>query len=474
MRRTFPALSAKPIATALTSIALIAASLPAAAQSEAVFDGSKARVNWSSKLVMLTQTIGSASCRIDAGIGVEAARADLEKARHDFNVILDGLQNGGHALGIPSAENSRFVLDSIEHVREIWSPMDSASQALLDGGDTRTAAATIGDANLELLDAAAILASDISGKYSNPHELTQSDAMSLHFAGRQRMLGHRMAKEICGIATHSDTYGTAARLKETVGLYDVSLRALREGMANAGINPPPNDAIRGELEAVNGVWQQNAPALQAFSNSAMPSSDNVATMAQLSSHMMKEMNNVVTLYMLATPGQNYVFRAPLQAYAENELSKWLEDPALIAAIKAQNAANAGLTQDDIDALDKQWRAEAKTDGGPLINEVLGGPVSEWLRGRQAETADFVTEVFAMDNRGLNVAQNVATSDYWQGDEAKWQETYGNGSGSIHISDVEFDDSTGIYQSQVSMPVRDPASGEMIGAITFGINVQSLL
>ena len=80
----------------------------------------------------------------------------------------------------------------------------------------------------------------------------------------------------------------------------------------------------------------------------------------------------------------------------------------------------------------------------------------------------------MDNRGLNVAQSVETSDYWQGDEAKWQETFGNGSGDIHISEVEFDESTGSYQSQVSMPISDPDTGELIGAITFGINVQSLL
>ena len=80
----------------------------------------------------------------------------------------------------------------------------------------------------------------------------------------------------------------------------------------------------------------------------------------------------------------------------------------------------------------------------------------------------------MDALGLNVAASAATSDYWQGDEAKWQETFGNGSGEIHISEVEFDDSTGSYQSQVSLPIRDPDTNELIGAITFGVNVQSLL
>lgn len=85
----------------------------------------------------------------------------------------------------------------------------------------------------------------------------------------------------------------------------------------------------------------------------------------------------------------------------------------------------------------------------------------------------MTAVFAVDNRGLNVAQSVESSDYWQGDEAKWQKTFGNGSGDIHISEVEFDESTGSYQSQVSMPISDPSTGELIGAITLRINVQSL-
>ncbi|MEO0930160.1 MAG: hypothetical protein AAFY14_05850, partial [Pseudomonadota bacterium] len=89
-------------------------------------------------------------------------------------------------------------------------------------------------------------------------------------------------------------------------------------------------------------------------------------------------------------------------------------------------------------------------------------------------AGFVTEVFVMDDKGLNVAQSVETSDYWQGDEAKWKETYQVGPDALHISDVEFDESTGFYQSQASLAIKDPESGEVIGAITFGINVQNLM
>src|SRR3546814_1455058 len=78
----------------------------------------------------------------------------------------------------------------------------------------------------------------------------------------------------------------------------------------------------------------------------------------------------------------------------------------------------------------------------------------------------------MDNRGLNVGQSDVTSDYWQGDEAKWQKSYQGGADAIFVDEVEMDESTQTFQSQVSMPIVDPATGEVIGAITVGVNVDA--
>ena len=457
------------------SMALMVQTSPASAQSEIVFDGSKARVNLSNKLEMLTQTIGSASCRINAGIGVEQATAELANARSEFNTIMDGLERGSMALGIPAAERYAVVLRSISTVRDVWNPIDDAAATLASGkaGKTR-AAEVIAQQNLPLLEATKILASDISGKYSNPRELTQADAMALHIAGRQRMLGHRITKEVCGIVSATAAHGTVEDLGASLDMYSVSLNALQFGMVDAGVNPPPNDAIASELGSVAGIWNSSLPTLNAIRAGLVPTKSNVATLAEVSSGLTTDMSNVVTLYMLSTPGQEDVYRVPLQAYAEEQLAQWLKNPELIRAVQEQNTQHASLNQAQIDQLDLAWRAQRKEASKPLINQLLGQPASAWLREKQAETANFVTEVFAMDNKGLNVAQSVETSDYWQGDEAKWKETFGNGSGNIHISEVEFDESTGTYQSQVSMAIRDPQSGDLIGAITFGINVQSLL
>jgi hypothetical protein len=60
----------------------------------------------------------------------------------------------------------------------------------------------------------------------------------------------------------------------------------------------------------------------------------------------------------------------------------------------------------------------------------------------------------------------------QGDEAKWQKSYGAGPGAVFVDEIEFDDSSQAFQSQVSVTIVD-GSGAAIGAITIGVNVEEL-
>lgn len=146
---------------------------------------------------------------------------------------------------------------------------------------------------------------------------------------------------------------------------------------------------------------------------------------------------------------------------------------VIAAVKAQNGETAGYDQAKIDELDKTWRAETEAVDQPMIDSVLDNPLSGYLAEVQDASDGLFTEIFVMDAKGLNVGQSDVTSDYWQGDEAKWQDTFGAGAGSVHVSELEQDDSTQLLQSQVSVTVVDPDSGDVIGAVTFGVNVENL-
>ena len=165
--------------------------------------------------------------------------------------------------------------------------------------------------------------------------------------------------------------------------------------------------------------------------------------------------------------------APMTEFAKTTVKQWIADATIVEAVKAQNAKNAGLSQADIDNMDKDWRAQTDAGSKPMIDAVLSNAVSNFLRKQKDSTQGLVTEVFVMDNRGLNVGQSDVTSDYWQGDEAKWQKTYQAGPDAIFVDEVEMDESTQTFQSQLSMSIVDPATGEVIGAITVGVNVDAL-
>lgn len=165
--------------------------------------------------------------------------------------------------------------------------------------------------------------------------------------------------------------------------------------------------------------------------------------------------------------------APIRDYVELDVKSWLTDPAVVGAINKQNEMNSALTEDEIIALDNKWRAETEAASKPMIDGILGNALSSFLSEKQEDSGGLISEVFIMDAKGLNVGQSNETSDYWQGDEAKWQKTFLEGPDALFVDEVEVDDSTDALQSQASISITDPATGKVIGAITLGINLDAL-
>ena len=152
--------------------------------------------------------------------------------------------------------------------------------------------------------------------------------------------------------------------------------------------------------------------------------------------------------------------------ANAKLVKLGADPVIVAAVKAENAK--GKTLAKIKEMDKKWRA---TPGeADFMKALIESECGKHLRKMQ-ESAPFYAEIFVMDNQGANVAMTDKTSDYWQGDEAKFKKSYNGGAGFVFADEVEFDDSTQAYLVQVSVPVKD--GDKVIGAITFGIDVDKV-
>ena len=171
-------------------------------------------------------------------------------------------------------------------------------------------------------------------------------------------------------------------------------------------------------------------------------------------------------------GQDNEYADRLKALGEAQIKAAAQNPQVIAAIEAQNKLTAGYDAARIDTLDKQWRAEVDAPAHPLIDATLGNAASAYLGQVQTEAEGLFTEIFVMDAKGLNVAQSTITSDYWQGDEDKFTESFGKGAAAVHIGEIEEDESTQTFQSQVSLPIVD-AAGVPIGAITVGVDLAIL-
>lgn len=153
------------------------------------------------------------------------------------------------------------------------------------------------------------------------------------------------------------------------------------------------------------------------------------------------------------------------AYVKKSIQPWLADPVVITAVIESNKAHARLMQSDIDELDAKWKAKDQA----LRDSTMKNKLAEFLTKKKEASGGVITEIFVMDDRGLNVGQTDGTSDMWQADEAKWQKTYGAGPDAIFIDKVEEDGGKKISQASVTIVDK----GKAIGAVTFGIDVDKL-
>ena len=138
------------------------------------------------------------------------------------------------------------------------------------------------------------------------------------------------------------------------------------------------------------------------------------------------------------------------------------DPVVVAALRAKNAS--GESFQDIRRKDAEWSQNPQM---PLRKELSGNACA--LRLRELTKSDpAVVEVILMDKNGANVCVSRETSDYWQGDEEKFQKTYQEGR-DIFLGEAAFDQSAGVYALQLNALVWD--ADTKAGALTLSLRVK---
>jgi len=185
---------------------------------------------------------------------------------------------------------------------------------------------------------------------------------------------------------------------------------------------------------------------------------------------------LIVVSALVLPGAVAAAEPDIQKLVTPEVIKqmrtWIESDIVRVSIDTQNKRLSKLDQPAIDTLDQQWVKERESEDKPLIAATLSNPLSVYLSRMQGRSLGLYAEIFIMDQNGLNVGQSSITSDFWQGDEAKFQKTYDVAPDAVFIDEPEFDDEMKIWRGQVNLTVTD-ADGKSIGAATVELNLTEL-
>ena len=151
------------------------------------------------------------------------------------------------------------------------------------------------------------------------------------------------------------------------------------------------------------------------------------------------------------------------AYARVALARMVaSDPEVVRAVTDKNAE--AESPEAIRRKDRDWATPA---GAALRRSLTRGPCAQRLRDL-VKADPLVAEVILMDAKGANVCVSRETSDYWQGDEAKWQKTFVEGR-EVLVEEPAEDASAGVFAVQLSVPVVD--KGRRIGALCLTLKVR---
>lgn len=148
-------------------------------------------------------------------------------------------------------------------------------------------------------------------------------------------------------------------------------------------------------------------------------------------------------------------------------------PLTIEFLNSASADSSRLSRErlvkQIADLDKRWH-EINEQEQPL-KDILDNPLAKTLKAFRSVESTF-GEIFATDTSGQLVASTNKTTDYWQADEEWWQNAYDSGKGRFYLSGVSFDESSGIYSTDICIPVKISENNEerVVGIVKGVLNI----
>lgn len=225
----------------------------------------------------------------------------------------------------------------------------------------------------------------------------------------------------------------------------------------------PQHAIEWErLQGINLYFVKYMPKVMAFSR--VFSANNKAFIAGF--------NRALSGCQPSTTRLTNDERVVIYRKSEPLLTELLKNPALKNGVTAQNASGR-FRPDDVAGFELAWQAFKEGKANESLASVLNGPLAGELRALSDNSKGLVREIIVTDKYGFNVAVTDLTSDFYQGDEEKFQRLLAEPKREYHTGTIQFDASSGLFLVHISVPLRND-DGKLIGGLILGIDPEHAL
>lgn len=173
--------------------------------------------------------------------------------------------------------------------------------------------------------------------------------------------------------------------------------------------------------------------------------------------------NITLLLLVFSVGANGVELEQL-AKPITQLKAIAKQPAVQMSIQAHSQEKIDI-QSMIE-IDRQWQANPN-----LPNKMLDPSVQQLFNEYIQQPHAMFVELILMAKQGQTLAGAPITSDYWQGDEAKFLEVLKREN--IFVSSLDWDESSRSISAQISIPVW--VNGKIQGVLTGAVeaNLEAL-
>lgn len=139
------------------------------------------------------------------------------------------------------------------------------------------------------------------------------------------------------------------------------------------------------------------------------------------------------------------------------IKTWAADPAIVAAVVAQNSQ---LPPDFAEMNQEKWKRLTVLD--PFVRSFSKNPAGEFLKSKKEA---WTTEAFLSDAKGVKVAFLSKPTNWSHAGKAKHDNPM---AGKIWQGDVEVDESTGLQQLQIAVPILK--DGQPVGSLVVGLSL----